>query len=393
MHEPGHENEGFLTLQDLLPEGLLDPYDTSGFQDLLGAQFDTSLLDITKQAGRENIFNTISQGQTSFMQLPSDTAFAGAAGFGDSGGGARGLINYQGAQRGMFGDVSEAMLGAEKSEITALESLKDRAFNLFSDIQQDLPAAVDENNTYEIPETGETFTFNADGPIEDGTELYSTVVDPNTGTIYLWNGYTWSNMGTAPESNETDTDNITLGDDTTDTGDTGNVIPPGGGTGGGGGCFLAGTMILTGDGSEIPIEDIKEGMEVYAFDKESGELKISKVSQTFFHPKENTYLIVNDNLLVTPNHPVLNNNKWVEIGELEEGDMLTDKDNNPILISKIEEVDELSDVFNFEVEKYHTYVAEGIIVHNKNPGIGGGYGGGDDEGGDMGGDFFWPTGP
>jgi len=188
-------------------------------------------------------------------------------------------------------------------------------------------------------------------------------------------------------------EDITLDDNITGTGDTDTVIPPGGGTGGGGGCFLAGTMILTGDGSEIPIEDIKEGMEVYAFDKESGELKVSKVSQTFFHPKENTYLIVNDNLLVTPNHPVLNNNKWVEIGELEEGDMLTDKDNNPILISKIEEVDELSDVFNFEVEKYHTYVAEGIIVHNKNPGIGGGYGGGDDDNDGMGGDFFWPTGP
>ena len=395
MHEPGHENEGFLTLQDLLPEGLLDPYDTSGFQDLLGAQFDTGLLDITKQAGRENIFNTMSQGQTSFMQMPSDTAFAGAAGFGDSGGGARGLINYQGAQRGMFGDVSEAMLGAKKSEMTALESLKDRAFNLFSDIQLDLdPKEVtDENNTYDNPTTGETFTFGTDGPIEGGTELYTEAVDPNTGIIWLWNGYTWSNMGTVPGFNQTDTESINLDDNITDTGDTDTVITPGGGIGGGGGCFLAGTMILTGDGSEIPIEDIKEGMEVYAFDKESGELKVSKVSQTFFHPKENTYLIVNDNLLVTPNHPVLNNNKWVEIGELEEGDMLTDKDNNPILISKIEEVDELSDVFNFEVEKYHTYVAEGIIVHNKNPGIGGGYGGGDDEGGDMGGDFFWPTGP
>jgi intein/homing endonuclease len=153
-------------------------------------------------------------------------------------------------------------------------------------------------------------------------------------------------------------------------------------------------MILTGDGTEMPIENIKEGMEVYAFDKESGELKVSKVSQTFFHPKENTYLIVNDNLLVTPNHPVLNNNKWVEIGELEEGDMLTDKDNNPIPISKIEEVNELSDVFNFEVEKYHTYVAEGIIVHNKNPGYGGE--GDDDTGGGfgLGGDYFWPsTGP
>ena len=402
MHEPGHENEGFLTLQDLLPEGLLDPYDTSGFEDLLGAQFDTGLLDITKQAGRENIFNTMSQGQTSFMQVPSDTAFSGAAGFGDSGGGARGLINYQGAQRGMFGDVSEAMLGAKKSEMTALESLKDRAFNLFSDIQLDLDPKVDEDNDNDsitgLDDNNNNFVITSGG-VEvqlNGDGVPTTIGGVGEGDGFQHNGNVWVFMGggwTLQGGNLTDTEDITLDDNITGTGDTDTVIPPGGGTGGGGGCFLAGTMILTGDGSEIPIEDIKEGMEVYAFDKESGELKVSKVSQTFFHPKENTYLIVNDNLLVTPNHPVLNNNKWVEIGELEEGDMLTDKDNNPILISKIEEVDELSDVFNFEVEKYHTYVAEGIIVHNKNPGIGGGYGGGDDDGGDMGGDFFWPTGP
>jgi len=142
----------------------------------------------------------------------------------------------------------------------------------------------------------------------------------------------------------------------------------------------------------LALQKIKKGMEVYAYDEESGELKVSKVSKTFFHPKENTYLVINDNLLVTPNHPVLNNNKWVEIGELGEGDMLTDKDNNPIPISKIKEVKELSDVFNFEVEKYHTYVAEGIIVHNKGIEDPGG-GGGDAGGGDFGDDFFWPTGP
>ena len=73
-----------------------------------------------------------------------------------------------------------------------------------------------------------------------------------------------------------------------------------------------------------------------------------------------------------------------------------DKDNNPIPISKIKEVNELSDVFNFEVEKYHTYVAEGIIVHNKgieDPG-GGGEGGFGNTGGSL---YNWtwddPTGP
>lgn len=379
-------NTGFMTLQDLLPEGLLDAYNTTGFEDLLGAQFDTSLLDITKQVGQDNIFNSIAQGQSSFMQVPGQEARAGASGFGNVGGGSRDLVTAQGAQRGLFGDVSEAMLGAKRADITALEGLKDRAFSMFSDIQLDLGVSGNSTDNNGAGTTNEgtndtTWTFGEDGkPTESGT-FGSIVENPVTGQVWSWVGNTWVDVsGAIPESTNNNNRNVPP------------QPPIGGGVGGGGGgCFLAGTMILTGDGTELPIEDIKKGMDVYAFDKESGELKVSKVSETFFHPKENTYLIINDDLLVTPNHPVLNNNKWVEIGELEEGDMLTDKDNNPIPINKIEEVKELSDVFNFEVEKYHTYVAQGIIVHNKNTEEGGGYGG---EGGGkiMGDDYFWPTG-
>jgi len=370
-----------MTLQDLLPEGLLDAYDTTGFEDLLGAQFDTSLLDITKQVGQDNIFNSIAQGQSSFMQVPGQEARAGASGFGNVGGGSRDLVTAQGAQRGLFGDVSEAMLGAKKADITALEGLKDRAFNMFSDIQLDLgeggnntdsndnqSGVNDSGNNFVITGGGVEVEFNDNGiPITTVQEGDGFQLDGNI-WIYI-NGQWQLKEGNNPPGSQ-------IG---------------GGAGGGGGGCFWAGTMILTGDGTELPIEDIKKGMDVYAFDKESGELRVSKVSETFFHPKENTYLIINDDLLVTPNHPVLNNNKWVEIGELEEGDMLTDKDNNPIPINKIEEVKELSDVFNFEVEKYHTYVAQGIIVHNKNTEEGGGYGG-EGGGNNMGDNYFWPTG-
>ena len=81
---PGIDNtsSGFVALRDLLPDGLLDAYDTSGFDDLLNAQFDTSLLDITKESGQNNIFSTISEGQSSFMQVPGQEAKAGASGFG-----------------------------------------------------------------------------------------------------------------------------------------------------------------------------------------------------------------------------------------------------------------------------------------------------------------------
>jgi len=62
---------------------------------------------------------------------------------------------------------------------------------------------------------------------------------------------------------------------------------------------------------------------------------------------------------------VLINKEWVEAGNLKKGDMLTNRDNELVEIESIKSVDKVVDVYNFEVEKYHTYIAEGIIVHNK----------------------------
>ena len=289
---PGVGEGGNMTLRELLPPELINQYDWSEFQDMLGAGFDTSLLDITKQQGRQDVMSGISQNQFQFMQNPNQSDISAVGGFSGSGGGGRGLLNYQTAQKGMFGDVYESMLGARKADISALESLKDRAFDFFYNVQGDLDPAT------------------------------------NTG-----NG-------------------------------TGDPAPVGGGYGGGG-CFLKNTMILAEDGTEIPIQDIKLGMKVYAYDEKLDMLKIGKVIETFFHPKENTYLIINNTLFITPNHPVLINKEWVEAGNLKKGDMLTNRDNELVEIESIKSVDEVVDVYNFEVEKYHTYIAEGIIVHNK----------------------------
>ncbi|MFC1704650.1 polymorphic toxin-type HINT domain-containing protein, partial [Candidatus Omnitrophota bacterium] len=131
-------------------------------------------------------------------------------------------------------------------------------------------------------------------------------------------------------------------------------------------CFLPGTPILMSDGTELPIEEVKVGDKVLAFDEETGEFKEDKVVEFFQHPAEE-YLIINEYLKVTKNHPVYSNGKWVEIGTLTIGDELFNRDSKPVRITSIKEVREPTEVYNLEVNPYHTYIAGGIVAHNKPP--------------------------
>jgi hypothetical protein len=132
-------------------------------------------------------------------------------------------------------------------------------------------------------------------------------------------------------------------------------------------CFLAGTQIEMADGSLKSIEDIKIGDRVVTYDAENDEWKTGVVTNIFHHkPNEMTeyYIILNNELRVTPNHPMYSNNMWVEAGELKIGDTC-----NGHLITSIEQVYERVPTYNFEVEPYHTYnVVWGentrSIVHN-----------------------------
>lgn len=134
---------------------------------------------------------------------------------------------------------------------------------------------------------------------------------------------------------------------------------------GGGGCFLAGTRISLADGSEKNIEDIQVGDMVESFNETTGTVQADKVVHIFQHEKEDQYLIVNNDLKVTPIHRVLSNDQWVEIGSLQVGDMLTKADGQDVPIESIEKVNELVNIYNFEVNPTHTYVANGFIVHNR----------------------------
>ncbi len=132
-------------------------------------------------------------------------------------------------------------------------------------------------------------------------------------------------------------------------------------------CFLAGTMIEMADGSLKNIEDIQKGEEVSSYDVITSEWKTGIVTEVFHHTPEKMtdyYLIINNDLGVTPNHPVMVDGVWIDAGELEIGDVFGGN-----IISSIERVYTRVPTYNFEVEPYHTYnVVWGefakSIVHN-----------------------------
>ncbi len=136
-----------------------------------------------------------------------------------------------------------------------------------------------------------------------------------------------------------------------------------------GSCFLEQTKILMYDNSYKPIENIKKGELVIAYDEKEDIQKTGKVIRTFIHKNIPDYLIINKKLKVTPNHPLLVNGIWKQAGEIDQGDILIDKNNDPITVESIEKIENLSTVYNLEIENYHTYYAEDILVHNKGGGV------------------------
>jgi len=132
----------------------------------------------------------------------------------------------------------------------------------------------------------------------------------------------------------------------------------------GGGCFVSGTQILMSDGSHKAIEDIQVGDRILTKEGPvSARLMPASVKSTIHH-RVGSYLLINDDLKVTPEHIVFANGTFVTAGSLRVGDSLLNKDQAWVEIDSIQEVKMPVDVYNFEVEEYHTYFANGFYVHN-----------------------------
>jgi len=145
------------------------------------------------------------------------------------------------------------------------------------------------------------------------------------------------------------------------------------GGGGGGGCFAPDTLISIESGFK-PISDIEVGDSVWAFN-ELGHSVLSTVTETFYHPIDKIYRVEHEagTLDITPNHWVLKEDgTYQELKDFKVGDNLLTNDNQ---LSKINSIEYLRDgeVYNFKVSHVHSYIANGVYVHN---GGGGGKGGG-----------------
>jgi hypothetical protein len=126
--------------------------------------------------------------------------------------------------------------------------------------------------------------------------------------------------------------------------------------------FLAGTKVLTLDGEEN-IENLKVGDLVTAYDTETNS-NISSPITGLIHGTKDAYYIINNKVKATGNHMFFLADKTQKaVQDLKVGDALSTYGGTEI-INSIEIVRQQTDVYDIEVQTYHTFYAEGYLVHN-----------------------------
>jgi intein/homing endonuclease/predicted lipid-binding transport protein (Tim44 family) len=139
----------------------------------------------------------------------------------------------------------------------------------------------------------------------------------------------------------------------------------------GGGCFPPGTAITTPSGRKN-IETLAAGDEILAVDQK-GRTVATRV-KTIFVTRSPLLKIETPagNLLTTTEHPLaLGEGRFRAAGELKANDPVLQWEKGRIKIERIQAITAGAGealVFNLEVEAPHTFIAEGLVVHNKGGG-------------------------
>lgn len=131
-----------------------------------------------------------------------------------------------------------------------------------------------------------------------------------------------------------------------------------------GGCFLPGTAITLADGSTKNIEEIKVGDRILThLSPVSSKMVDTRVSAVH-HTSAAGYLIINSRLRLTENHLLLVNGTWVPARTLKIGDTLQGVGDKEITVSSLEYLNLSTLVYNLTTDIYHTFIADGVYVHN-----------------------------
>ena len=135
------------------------------------------------------------------------------------------------------------------------------------------------------------------------------------------------------------------------------------------GCFVAGTLVVMADGSVAPIESIREGDLVSAYDESAGVVASARVTHTFQRCASDLVAVIVDDQTIraTCEHPFfVANVGWVPAEQLKEADHVLTCHGDTKSVRRVERLPSSLDVYNFEVEGFHTYFVTlaGLLVHN-----------------------------
>lgn len=134
-------------------------------------------------------------------------------------------------------------------------------------------------------------------------------------------------------------------------------------------CFAEGTLVLTEDG-ERPIEEIRVGDRVWAWNEETGESELAEVVRVYERETLEVYTLhigVDETLETTDEHPFwVVGRGWVEVEDLQVGDILRTYEGQELRLVAVERQERTLRVFNFEVRGLHTYFVGNarVLVHN-----------------------------
>jgi YD repeat-containing protein len=135
-------------------------------------------------------------------------------------------------------------------------------------------------------------------------------------------------------------------------------------------CFVAGTLVTMGDGSQRPIQQIRQGDLVLSRDEVSGKTEPKKVTSLSSHLAPATMaLTLSDGSRIecTPEHPFyVVSQGWTPARECGIGTSIVTRAGPSVQVKSVEHFDRPAKVFNFSVEDAHSYfVGQGAAwVHN-----------------------------